>query len=109
MSEALPRHWCWKGRSLFAWSGLVYLLLIGLFGLPVLIPGSPDGPLFDIEPWVLGGFPMTWLVYLCLPLGLRDWFVFRKQRTASTAEFRRWCWLTAGASLLAYPFLFHWF
>jgi len=104
------RKQSWRlGRyALFTWSVPVFVLIVLAFAAVKLWPnlGLPrDGSsgLYD------GGYPLFWLVYVCVPLFLRDLFVLHENGERLGTEHFVAVVVLFLSALLAYRFVFGWF
>ncbi len=103
------RYWRIGPYLLSTWACLLYHLIILAFALPRLGPRGWTFPLYAPGEYVEGGYPLFWLVYLCLPLLARDIFLSRKQKRPLPKEVK-FClgWVLLGFAPI-YHFIFGWF
>jgi len=107
-TEHLPRSWTWGPLSATLSSVLLYGAMIVAFALPRLIRDGAGVPLYGPGEFIEGSYPMFWLVYVVLPLWMRDAWVCRKRGEPWSLDLKISLTVAVLVSGLAYRFVFGW-
>lgn len=107
-TEHPPRSWAWGPFSATSWSVILYLAMIAAFAIPRLVGGGFHIPLYGPGEFIEGSYPMFWLVYVVLPLWVRDGWVCRKRGEPWSFDLKRSLVISVLATVAAYRFVFGW-
>ena len=105
------RIWCWGPLNLSVWAAVVYVMFLLAFMFTGR-PGHGEGfafPLYGPEEYIQGTYPLFWLVYIWLPLFMREFYVHRKHREPVPRQFWLQLLALAAISLPVYHFVFGWY